>query len=289
MGLTNLKKIRPILLTGKTGTGKSTKARTFVSDNPIVFYANDIDYDIGSIPSERGIIIEDVHIKPNKDAVLLILRTYQGQVVITSINEKDVPKNIKAMCQIKRAGSTNYLEEQIKSIAPRSEKPSSLERGRFDLMKEFLKCRDRDKVRELLQFNKPKDYVILDFLIANINIPPRVTFIDGIVKRRWHISYFYDLLAYSFSGHLMGKIIMPQYAPRPSRIPYLSRRLGVKEPKILHQLLEDEDFRIWAKTKLNNSDSRLLKLGEKKKRKKKKPVTVKQNTLFEYGENKNEV
>ena len=289
MGLTNLKRIRPILLTGKTGTGKSTKARTFVSDNPTVFYANDIDYDIGSIPTESGIIIEDVHIKPNKNAVLSVLRTYQGQVVITSINEKDVPKTIKAMCQIKRAGSTNYLEEQIKNIAPRSEKPSSLERGRYDLMKEFLKCRDRDKVRELLQFNKPKDYVILDFLTANINIPPRITFIDGIVKRKWHISYFYDLLAYSFSGHLMGRINMPQYTPKASRIPYLARKLGVKEPKILHQLLKDEDFRDWARTKLNNSDSRLLKLGEKKKRKKKEKIKTKQNTLFDFGENKNEI
>lgn len=289
MGLTNLKRIRPILLTGKTGTGKSTKAKTFVSDDPVVFYANDIGYDIGSVSIDRGIIIEDIHIKPSKEEILLILRTYQGQVVITSINEKDVPKTIKAMCQIKRAGSTNYLEEQIKTVAPRSEKPSSLERNSFDLMKQFLKCRDRDKVRELLHFNKPKDYSILSYLTANINIPPRITFIDGIVKRKWHISYFYDLLAYSFSGHLMGRINTPQWTPYPSRIPYLSRKLGVKEPKVLHQLLEDEDFRTWARTKLNNSDSRLLKLGEKKKRKKKKPITIKQKSIFEYGENKNEV
>ena len=82
---------------------------------------------------------------------------------------------------------------------------------------------------------------------------------------------------------------MPQYAPRPSRIPYLARKLGVKEPKVLHQLLEDEDFRDWAKTKLNNSDSRLLKLGEKKKRKKKETIKIKQNTLFDFGENKNEI
>ena len=43
MGFTNLKTIRPILLTGKTGTGKSTKAKTFVND-PVIFYANDIDF-----------------------------------------------------------------------------------------------------------------------------------------------------------------------------------------------------------------------------------------------------
>ena len=94
MGLTNLNKKRAILLTGKVGTGKSQKAKTFV-ENPVVFYANSIDYDIGSIPVENGIIIEDVHYKPEKDAILTILRNYRGQVVLTSVNEKSVPKEIK--------------------------------------------------------------------------------------------------------------------------------------------------------------------------------------------------
>jgi serine kinase of HPr protein (carbohydrate metabolism regulator) len=37
MGLTNMNKNRPILITGKTGTGKSTKALTFVKE-PLIFY-----------------------------------------------------------------------------------------------------------------------------------------------------------------------------------------------------------------------------------------------------------
>ena len=48
MGLTTMNNDRTILITGKTGTGKSTKALTFVND-PIVLYANDIDFDVGSI------------------------------------------------------------------------------------------------------------------------------------------------------------------------------------------------------------------------------------------------
>ena len=43
------------------------------------------------------------------------MRNYRGQVVLTSINQKSVPKEIKDMCKIKRAGSTNFLEQSIKS------------------------------------------------------------------------------------------------------------------------------------------------------------------------------
>ena len=83
MGLTNINKNRTILITGKTGTGKTTKALTFVT-NPMILYANDIDFDVGSFPVENGIIIEDLHFKPDKSAILSIIRNYRGQVVLTS-------------------------------------------------------------------------------------------------------------------------------------------------------------------------------------------------------------
>jgi hypothetical protein len=274
-----MNKKRPILLTGKIGTGKTRKAKTFVND-PVIFYANSIDYDIGSIPTECGIIIEDVHHKPEKEAILTILRNYRGQIVLTSINEKSVPKDIKTMCQIKRAGSKNYLREKIEASAPRSEPPFSYERDTFSLVMDFLKTKDRDFVCDLMLFNKPSDTQILTWLTENMH-PNRLIFIDGVVRRKWSQRYFYEMLSYAHMGNMVGRIQMPRRGTY-SKVPSLSRRLGVKNPKLLSQLFEDDSFRDWAKTKLNNAECRLLKLGEKKRRKKTDPVRVQQKSLEEF-------
>tara|TARA_R100000406_G_C3114370_1_gene125167 strand:- start:695 stop:1537 length:843 start_codon:yes stop_codon:yes gene_type:complete len=279
MGLTTLTKKRPILLTGKVGTGKSQKAKTFVND-PVIFYANSIDYDIGSIPVDSGIIIEDVHYKPEKDAILTILRNYRGQVVLTSINEKSVPKEIKTMCQIKRAGSKNHLRESIETLAPRSEEPFSYERDTFSLVMDYLKTKDRDMVKDLMLFNKPSDTQILTWLCENMH-PNRLVFIDGVVRRRWSQQYFYEMLSYAHTGNMIGRVNMPRRGTY-SKVPSLSRRLGVRNPKLLPQLLQDEEFKAWAKTKLNNAECRLLKLGEKKRRKKTDPIKVQQKSLEDF-------
>lgn len=279
MGLTSTNKIRPILLTGKVGTGKSTKALTFVND-PVVFYANNIDFEIGSIPIDNGIIVEDIHYKPEKDAILSILRTYRGQVVLTSLNEKSVPKEIKAMCQVKRAGSKKHLREKIESIAPRSVEPLSFERDTFALVMDYLKIKNRDDMVKLLRFNKPSDTQIVTWLSENMH-PNRLVFVDGIVRRRWSQRYFYEMLAYAHQGNMIGRVNMPKRGTY-SRIPSLSRRLGVKEPRLLSQLFKDEEFKTWAKTKLNNGECRLLKIGEKKRRKKSDPIKVQQKTLEDY-------
>jgi hypothetical protein len=274
-----MNKQRPILLTGKVGTGKSQKAKTFVND-PVIFYANSIDYDIGAIPIDKGIIIEDVHYKPEKDAILTILRNYRGQVVLTSVNEKSVPKDIKTMCQIKRAGSKNHLRDSIESIAPRSEEPFSYERDTYALIMDFLKTKDRDLVCELMLFNKPSDTQVLTWLSENMH-PNRLVFIDGVVRRRWSQRYFYEMLSYAHVGNMIGRIQMPRRGTY-SKVPSLSRRLGVRNPKLLNQLFQDEDFKTWAKTKLNNAECRLLKLGEKKRRRKTDPIKVQQKSLEEF-------
>jgi hypothetical protein len=281
MGLTNINKNRPIIITGKTGTGKSTKAKEALP-NAHILYANDIDFDLGSFPVEQGIIIEDIHYKPDKSAILQVLRYYQGLVILTSINQKSIPSEIKNMCQIKRAGSTNYLRTDIEALAPNSESPFSYERDTFSLVVEYLKETDRDLMKELLLFNQPPDVQILSWLVENMH-PNRLIFIDGVVKRRWNKKYFYEMLAYAHQGKQHGKLNMPkrrQYSKKPS----LSRRLGVKNPNLLDCLLKDENFKTWAKTKLNNAECRLLKIGEKRKSRRKKldPLEIEQTKLGDY-------
>jgi hypothetical protein len=279
MGLTTLNNNRTILVTGKTGTGKSTKALTFV-EKPLILYANDIDFDIGSFPVEHGIIIEDVHYKPDKDSILNIIRNYTGQVVLTSINEKSVPKEIKEMCKIKRAGSKNYLREHIEETAPHSVSPFSFERDTYSLVRGFLKEKNRDLMAELLLFNKPSDTQILSWLVENMH-PNRLIFVDGVVKRRWSQRYFYEMLSYSHGGNSFDRLNMP-IRRKYSQIPKLSRRLGVKNPKVLQQLFMDDDFKEHAKKKLNNGECRLLKIGEKRRKRKTDPIKITQTSLGDF-------
>ena len=283
MGLTTMNNDRTILITGKQGTGKSTKAKTFVN-NPVVLYANDIDFDVGSFPVEQGIIIEDVHYKPDKSAILDIIRRYKGQVVLTSLNQKSVPKEIFDMCKVKRAGSKNYLLDEIKSLAPNSVAPLSWEKDIYTLVREYLKHNDREIVRKLLLYNKPSDTQIITWLNENMH-PNRLIFVDGVVKRRWSQRYFYEMLAYAHDGnkfnHGKTKITMPQRR-KYSKVPSLSRRLGVKNPNVLKQLFSDPEFKEWSKKKLNNAECRILKIGEKRRRKKTTPVVVEQTSLEDF-------
>ena len=92
------KKNRPIFIVGKAGTGKTTMALELL-DNPIVQYANEYNLvDNYSIPQDKGILIEEANYKPNTDLILNTLRQYSGQVVLTSMNQKDVPKTIMNFC-----------------------------------------------------------------------------------------------------------------------------------------------------------------------------------------------
>ena len=69
-----------------------------------------------------------------------------------------------------------------------------------------------------------------------------------------------------------------------SKIPSLLRRLKIKnaDKRIFRQLIKDEDFLKYAKSKLNNSECRLLGLGEKRVRKAKPVSKVKQTTLGDF-------
>jgi hypothetical protein len=273
MALTTIENKKPTIIVGKAGTGKSTQARQILP-NAIVLYADEMNIrDVLSFPLELGIIIEDVHYKPKTDEILNVLRKYRGTIVLTSINQKSIPNEIKNMVKIKRAGKINYRQERFAELAPRSQEPNNLERDVFSLVLDYLRESDREQVLELIEFNNPPDVQIISWLAENIH-PNRLLFIDTVVKRRWPPRYFKEMLAYSHSGKTFTRPRMPQRRTY-SKVPSLCRRLGLKgsDERILRQLLKDEAFSNFAKTKLNNSECRLLGLGEKRKRKPKKKTT----------------
>lgn len=100
MGLTNMNRNRPIIITGKTGTGKTTKAKEMLPD-ALVIFSDELEIDSNSINVENGLIIEDIHYNSDKERLLNIIRRYRGKLVMTSLNEKDIPKEVKPLCQIK--------------------------------------------------------------------------------------------------------------------------------------------------------------------------------------------
>ncbi len=268
-----MKKNRPIIIVGKPGTGKTTKALELL-DNPIVQYANEYNLvDNYSISSDKGILIEEVNYKPNTDLILNTLREYSGQVVLTSLNQKDVPKTVMAFCSLKRAGTKKWSQEKIKEIAPNSYDAKEFELTIFELLKDYLRNANRDEVVLKLKLNKPSDFQMLSWLSANIS-PNKIAYVDSQVKRRWSQDYFYELLGYSHDGSGYAGMDIPKRRAK-NKMSDVCWRLGLKksDEHLIKQLLQDDGFAAHAKKKLNNSECRLLRLGEKTRRKKSDPIT----------------
>tara|TARA_R110000824_G_scaffold178398_2_gene358084 strand:+ start:753 stop:1604 length:852 start_codon:yes stop_codon:yes gene_type:complete len=255
-------KKRPILITGKSGTGKSTMAKTLVGEEAVIYYANEIeDKDWKSV--EQDIIIEEVHYKPNKDIIMDVIRNSKGTIILTSNNEKGVPTIIKNCCKIRRAGTKVHGLEEIRKLAPRSEAPYTIEKSVFDLVGEYLKNPNRDLVLKFLKHNKPADVQIMTWLGLNLH-PNKLAFIDSRVKRRWSSDYFYELLAYAHDGRIFSKITFPKRG-NYSKVPTILRKLKIKPNQgyLLPQLLEDSEFNMWAKKRLKSEETRVLGIKDK--------------------------
>jgi hypothetical protein len=270
-------KLRPILIVGKSGTGKTKKALTYFSVPPIIQYANEYDIDNNfSLPRNRGILIEEVNFMTNKlkqiNLIVESILQYRGQIILTSLNQKDVPKKIFNKCKLVRAGSTPYAQENIIKLAPRANEPKEYKLDIYTLLLEYLKNSDRDEVASLFKLNTPSDIQLLSWIAENVNLN-KIAFIDSEVKRRWPQSYFYEMLAYSHNGKNSNRINMPKRRKYTS-IPSICYKLKMKpkEYYLLDLYFQDDNFKQYAKTQLNNAQCRLLKLGEKRIKSKIDPI-----------------
>ena len=257
-------KERPILITGKSGTGKTTIAKSMIMEEPLIFYANDIeDRDWKTV--DVDVLIEEVHYKPNKEVIMNVIKHCKTKIVLTSNDEKSIPTEIKNCCKIRRAGSVCHSLAAIKEIAPRGEDPHNIEMSIFDLIGDYLKNPNRSQVLENLKYNRPADTQIMTWLGLNIH-PNKLVFVDGLVKRRWSSDYFYELLAYSHNGKMYSKITFPKRGTY-SKVPSILRKLKLKPNQgyLLPQLLQDSEFEQWVTKRLKSEETRIVGIKDKKR------------------------
>ena len=256
--LTNNKK--NVIIVGGYGSGKTKTALEIIGNRPHVIYqANDIDLDDPySFPKNHGVIIEDVHYKPMKDKILNIMYVLPN-VVLTSLNEKDVPKAVMNMCTRKRIGRIDYRQNKIKELSPNAFELTDKDKSIFDLNMEILKSKDRKKVVDLLKHNKPPDIQILSWVEPNVDVN-HISFADSIM-RRWSMDYFYEILSYSLSGYHGGRPKFPKrnsYSPVPKICGKLN--LKAKDSYLVKSFLENQEYETWAINNLDRDECKILNL-----------------------------
>ena len=246
-------KSKTMLLVGGSGSGKTTKAIELMGSRAhLRFQSNDIKIeDIYSYPKQHGIIIEDIHYKPDKNKILDLILNNEN-VILTSLNEKDVPKIIMNMCTRKRLGRKDYRQIKIKELAPNSNNIVNYEKSIYDLNMEVLKNKERVEVLRLLKYNKPSDMQIISWVAPNVNIN-HIVFVDSIM-RKWSTDYFYELLTYSLGGFHTGRTQFGKrysYSPVPKIMNKLN--LKTKDSYLVKSLLKNEEYKLWAAKKLDSS------------------------------------
>ena len=267
------KRERPILIVGNYGSGKTTKAIEMMGNRPYkIVYGNDINIeDIHSYPKTHGLIIEEVHFKPDKNKILDIMDVKHEHLILTSLNEKDVPKAIIDRCKRNRLGRIDYRQRDIKDCNSGSNNITLIDKSIYDLTIEYLNNSNREEVIKLFKHNKPPDIQILSWVEHSVNIK-HISFVDSIM-RRWPIDYFYELLALSNSGHSRAR---PKFGKKRtfSPVPKICRKLNLKtsEAYIVKSLLENEEYKEWATKQLDTDECKILNLKKKKRK-----VSVRKN------------
>ena len=266
---------KPIIIVGQAVTEKMDKALKFVSSNPIIKYANEFDItDNYSIPIDVGIIIREANYKPNTELIRKTILEYKGQVVLLSDNQKDVPKTLYSLCKLKRATKKVFVE-YLKEIAPRASAPKQYTIDIYPMVGEYLKNADREEIALMLKDNKPSDTQFLSWLTPNMH-PNKLAYIDFAVKRKLSNDYFYEMLSYVHDGRMYRKLVMPTRNAY-SVVPKICRKLKMRKSDayLIKSLLQGNDFIEYAKTKLDNTECKIVGIGDKRRKKKYAPVHAK--------------
>jgi len=274
-----MNKAKTQMFIGGYGSGKTTRAKDHVGEDHIVIYGEEVNDSLLSLPLETAIIVEEVNECDDTDALLDLMRL-RDNIVLTAINKKEVSKKVVDMCKVTPLGQNNYWYQQIKEIAPRAEESIKDDKQIIDLVGRWLKEKNRDLVASMLKKHRPPETQFMTWLCEN-HMNERIAYVDGIVKWKWNKDYFYEMMAYTHMGGNYLKFKAPKRASY-SDYPNMARRLGLKrkETGLMLDLLMDEQFKEWAKTKLDNKQCRVLNLGEKRKRRKNSLIVLdKQNKL----------
>tara|TARA_R110002074_G_scaffold373815_1_gene550027 strand:- start:176 stop:1006 length:831 start_codon:yes stop_codon:yes gene_type:complete len=257
---------KAVIFVGGNGSGKTTMALKELGNRPYVIYqANDIRInDVYSYPKKHGIIIEDVQHKPQKEKIIQLLKASEN-LVLTSLDEKSIPKAIKDLCIIKRMGQKDLRQVAIMKLAPNCNSIMKYEMSIYDINMQYLKNSNRKEVVELIKYNRPADLQLLSWVQPNVNINCIARADD--IMRRWHIDYFYEILSYSYEGNHKGRVEFPKrnaYSP----IPKICNKLGLKrkDAYLVKLLLEDDAYKNWAISVLDKDECKILGLTKPRKK-----------------------
>jgi len=256
---------KPFLVVGKSGTGVTTKAKALIGCKEYrIFYANDIPIsDVYSWPLEIGIIIEDVHYKPDKDKILDLI--YSGRnVVLTSKNKKDVSKVIIDCCQVKMAGRKNYNQIILRAKAKNSQDFKVVDDNIWAMTNAYIRMPDRDEYLSVLKTYQPPPMQILSWVVASQPKNQKLMHVSKAMMNGG--DYFYPLLAYSKLG-TYGSVVPPK-RKSVSPFPDICRKLGLRSSDgyLVKDLLKDEEYSRWAAKKLDEKECKILGIKKEKRR-----------------------
>jgi len=256
---------KPILVVGKSGTGVTTKAKALINSKEYrIFYANDISIsDVYSWPLEIGIIIEDVHHKPDKDKILDLIHSGRN-VVLTSKNKKEVSKVLLDCCQVKMAGTKNYYQIILRARAKNSQNFKIVDDNIWALTSAYIKMTDRDEYLTVLNTYRPPPMQILSWSVASQPNNLKLMHVSKAMMNGG--DYFYPLLAYSKLGAYGG--VIPPQRKSVSPFPAICRKLGLRasDGYLVRDLVKNQEYSRWAAKILDEKECKVLGIKKERKR-----------------------